>query len=55
MDYFIVDSTSEFVETIAVFLDKEEAYDSLNHFCSVYPLGWIEVMTEDELIIAKGG
>jgi dihydroorotase len=55
MTYFIIDSTADLIEPIACFYDKEEAYDSLKHFCSVYPQGWIEVVTDDEYITMIGG
>ena len=54
MDYFIVDSTADLLEPIAIYKDKEKAFENLQHFCSVYPQGWIEVLSEEEFINAKG-
>ena len=54
MDYFIVDSTADLLEPIAIYKDKEQAFENLQHFCSIYPQGWIEVLSEDEFINAKG-
>jgi dihydroorotase len=54
MTYYVVDSTTEYIEPLAIYFDKDEAFDSLKHFCSVYPQGWIEVLTEDEFITANG-
>jgi dihydroorotase len=52
--YYVVDSVDELVEPLAIFFDKEEAYDSLKNFCSVRPQGWIEVLTEDEYLTMLG-
>ena len=53
MTYYVVDSTEDKIEPIAMFFDKEEAYGCLKHFCSFYSDGWVEVLSEDEYIAAK--
>jgi dihydroorotase len=54
MTYYIVDSTADLIEPLAIYFDKEDAYNNLKYFCSIYPDGWVEVLTEDELISMKG-
>jgi len=53
MDYFIVNVTPDSYEKIAVYDSYEEADDHLDHFCNVYPSGYIDIFSEEELIAAK--
>ena len=53
MDYFIVNVTPHDYETIAIYNCYEEADNDLDHYCNVYPNGYIDILSEDELIQAK--
>lgn len=53
MEHYIVEITPDAYETLAVYASYEEADDALDHFCSVYPNGYIDILSEEELIHAR--
>ena len=53
MDYFIVNVTPHSYEKIAVYDSYDEADDNLDHFCNVYPNGYIDILSLEELIDAE--
>ena len=53
MDYFIVNVTPYSVERLAVYFSYEEADRNLDHFCNVYPHGYICIFSEEEFINAQ--
>ena len=52
MEHYIVEITPDAYETLAVYASYEEADDALDHFCAVYPNGYIDILSEEELIHA---
>lgn len=50
MDHFIVEVKADSYEKLAVYGSYEEADDNLDHFCAVYPNGYIDIFSEEELI-----
>jgi hypothetical protein len=52
MEHYIVEITPDAYETLAVYTSYEEADDAQDHFCSVYPNGYIDILSEEELIHA---
>ena len=54
MEHYIVEITPDAYETLAVYASYEEADAALDHFCDVYPNGYIDILSEEELIhVAK--
>jgi hypothetical protein len=52
MDYFIVNVTPYSYETLAIYDSYDEADRDHEHFCNVYPHGYIDILSEEELIAA---
>lgn len=45
---------ADVLEPIAIYDSYDEADDCIEHFCNVYPNGWLEIMSETDFIIATG-
>jgi hypothetical protein len=52
MDYFIVNVTPYSYEPLAIYDSYDEADRNHEHFCNVYPHGYIDILSEEELIDA---
>ena len=53
MIHYIVNVTPDSYEKIAAYDSYDEADENLDHFCNVYPNGYIDILSEDELIDAQ--
>lgn len=52
MEHFIVNVTPHGYEKLAVYFSYEDADRNLEHFCNVYPHGYIDILSEEELLDA---
>lgn len=49
VEYYIVNVTPYGYEKLAVYFTYAEADHNLDYFCNVYPHGYIDILSEEEL------
>lgn len=54
MDFYIVETTADVIEPLAIYETFNEATENVAKFTAIYPDGIIEVMSSEEFIIASG-